>query len=52
MTDHHCDKCHIRKMYAKRFDLHIWGEDCPYVCPKYDKWKKEKINEKSNPRRT
>ena len=29
-----------RKFYA-RLDMHIWGEDCPYICEKYEQWKKE-----------
>lgn len=35
-----CNGCEIRKAYAKAWDLH-WmdGDDCPYVCPKYDEWK-------------
>ena len=34
-----CNDCPTRKAYAKLFDMHIWGEDCPYVCEKYDEWK-------------
>lgn len=40
-----CQKCEVRKMYAKRFDMHIYGDDCPYVCPKFDKWQDEKRKE-------
>ena len=36
-----CDKCKIRKWYAKRMDIHFWGADCPYECEEYEKWKKE-----------
>ena len=31
MTDK-CKDCPRRKYYAKAFDMHFWGEDCPYVC--------------------
>lgn len=34
-----CATCSARKYYAKAFDFHVWGEDCPYQCPKYDQWK-------------
>lgn len=28
-----CDNCKVKKFYAKRFDLHWFGEDdCPYEC--------------------
>lgn len=40
-----CDNCFIRKMYARCFDKHISGEDCPYICEKYEDWKKEKLND-------
>jgi len=36
-----CTKCQIRKWYAKKFDLHFSGEDCPYVCEPYETWKAE-----------
>lgn len=39
MADHPCWNCEIRKYYARRFDLHIWAEDCPYVCERLEKWK-------------
>lgn len=41
MTEQPCVKCPERKFYARRFDMHISGEDCPYVCEKYEKWKTE-----------
>ena len=27
-----CQKCRIRKSYAKRFDVHFDWVDCPYDC--------------------
>lgn len=36
-----CDTCAIRKAYARRFDFHIYGEDCFFVCEVYEKWKKK-----------
>ena len=41
-----CNDCPTRKTYAKLFDVHIWGEDCPYVCEKYDEWKRRANNER------
>lgn len=38
-----CIKCSERKFYAQRFDIHISGEDCPYECEEYEKWKTEQI---------
>lgn len=34
-----CDECQTRKMYARSFDMHIDGEDCPYECEEYEHWK-------------
>ena len=38
MTDP-CANCPIRKMYAKSFDIHFWGEDCFYECEEWKHWK-------------
>lgn len=24
-----CEKCQYRRVMAKAFDVHIWGEECP-----------------------
>ena len=37
-----CKNCMERKFYAKAFDMHFSGEDCPYVCEEYERYKKEK----------
>ena len=42
MTERPCDKCPERKLYARMFDMHISGEDCPYTCEEYEKWKAER----------
>ena len=34
-----CTNCGIRKFYARKFDIHFSGEDCPYYCKEYDNWK-------------
>lgn len=31
MTDK-CKNCPRRKYYAKVYDMHFYGEDCPFVC--------------------
>ena len=35
-----CKKCWTRKWYARKFDIHFWGEDCPYECKEYKQYKK------------
>ena len=37
-----CKNCENRQWYAMKFDLHFWGEDCPYECEEYERYKKEK----------
>ena len=37
-----CKDCDTRKTYALLFDMQIWGEDCPYVCEKYERWTAER----------
>ena len=34
-----CNNCQTRKMYARSFDIHFSGEDCPYVCEEFERWK-------------
>ena len=34
-----CKNCQTRKAYARAFDIHFWGEDCPYECEEYEHWK-------------
>ena len=48
MSNCPCESCHTRKTYARLFDIHFFGEDCPYVCEKYDKWKKEQTDEENH----
>ena len=33
-----CESCLIRKGMAQAFDMHIWGDDCPYQCVAYEAW--------------
>lgn len=42
-----CKYCHDRQWYARRMDIHFWGEDCPYVCEEYERYKKEKDGKES-----
>lgn len=37
-----CDECDTRRTYALMFDVHISGEDCPYECDKYERYKIER----------
>lgn len=37
-----CKDCDTRKTYALLFDVHITGDDCPYVCEKYERWAAER----------
>ena len=45
-----CADCDTRRTYALLFDIHIVGEDCPYLCDKYEKYKAERKeqNDESN----
>ena len=40
-----CKNCMERKFYAKSFDMHFSGEDCPYECEEYERYKKEKLTQ-------
>lgn len=33
-----CKSCVIRNEYANVFDMHFWGEDCPWECDDYKTW--------------
>lgn len=39
LKQHPCENCDLRKGFAKAFDMHFWGEGCPYKCDEYDDWK-------------
>ncbi len=43
MTDkkYPCEKCKIRELYAKWFDIHFDYIDCPYECPFVENQDKE-----------
>ena len=46
-----CEHCETRKFFAKRFDMHFYGEDCWYECEKYEQWKeKEPENDTTDSR--
>jgi len=34
-----CQDCPTRMMFARSFDIHFWGEDCPYYCEEWEHWK-------------
>ena len=40
MTDCPCDICITRQYYARAFDMHFYGADCPYDCELYEEWKR------------
>ena len=44
---HPCETCDTRKWYARRFDIHIFSEDCFYECEEYNTYKKT-IEEEKN----
>ena len=35
-----CKNCPDRQWYARRLDMHFWGDDCPYECEEYEHYKK------------
>jgi len=40
-----CDKCEVKKWYARVVDYHIFCEiDCPYVCDKKEEDNEQKEN--------
>lgn len=49
MTDCPCDTCITRQYYARAFDMHFYGADCPYECELYDEWKsKERADDETD----
>lgn len=30
-----CDDCFEREFYARVYDMHFYGEDCPVLCNAY-----------------
>ena len=34
-----CKTCKRRQYFVRVFDMHFWGEDCPYQCDMYDTYK-------------
>ncbi len=45
MAESPCKDCPTRKTYAKLFDIHISGEDCPYECEEWEQYKKMEVQE-------
>ena len=45
-----CKLCQNRKFYASALDMHIWGEDCPYECEAFEKWKAKEKQEQEHER--
>ena len=39
-----CKNCADRQWYARRLDMHFWGEDCPYQCEEYEQYKAVKTD--------
>ena len=33
-----CQRCQLRQYYAREYDMHFFGEDCPYRCDTYEEW--------------
>lgn len=45
-----CKRCQTRRFYASAFDMQIWGEDCPYECEAFEKWKAKEKQEQEHER--
>ena len=44
-----CKKCEQRAALSIMFDVHIWGDDCPYVCYEYNEWERSRrVGEEEN----
>lgn len=37
-----CKDCPVRQWSAIAFDIHFNGDDCPYLCDKYERWREER----------
>ena len=33
-----CNNCPEKQLYARMFDIHFSGEDCPYECEEYERY--------------
>lgn len=33
-----CNNCPEKQLYARMFDMHFSGADCPYECEKYERY--------------
>lgn len=33
-----CNNCPEKQLYARMFDIHFSGADCPYECEKYERY--------------
>ncbi len=40
-----CNDCLYREMYARLFDAHFSGADCPYECEERERYLKEQIKD-------
>ena len=43
--DNPCDNCPDRQLYARMFDMHFGGADCPYECEEYERYLKDQAKE-------
>ena len=41
-----CKNCCERQWYARRLDIYFSGDDCPYICKEYARYKAEKETDK------
>ena len=46
--DNPCNDCLYRAMYARIFDMHFCGADCPYECNEYERYLKERIKDEGD----
>lgn len=46
-----CRACGERTYFARAFDMHFWGEDCWYVCQKYEDWRLERMKTNADVKR-
>ena len=40
-----CNNCPEKQFYARMFDMHFSGADCPYECEKYEQYLKSSKEE-------
>ena len=41
MTECPCEECKAREIYSFKFATRLYGDDCPFQCDAYTKWREQ-----------